>query len=259
MYTQEGAWRRGGPREVMEKKRILVVDDNEFFIQQQVDCLGRSRFEIHTALSGMEGIEKTQSLLPDLVLLDMFMEDMNGPQVAGIIKGNKSTSHIPVVIVSSGEIELSTMESAVAYCDGILFKPIRRDLLINMVEALLGMIVRRWNRMTTSIPCTIIFQGKETPGMIHSIGGGGAFVEGGLFLMRGDVCRLRCNLPGTERSIEVYSAAVVWKGKEDGGEAEGVGLSFLSVAESDRKSLEEYAGAIHELDEREITVKKGIK
>ena len=232
----------------MGKKSILIVDDNEFFIQQQIGCLGGNRFDLHTAGSGKQALEKVRSQPPDLVLLDMFMEDMTGPQVARIIKDDPATSRIPIVIVSSGEIEASRRETALANCDGVIFKPIRRDLLVAMVEEILGMVLRQWKRVTISLPCKILSRERETGGTIHSIGGGGAFVEGDLTLMCGDTCRLKFNLLSPDRYVEVSTAAVVWKGKLNGTEKEGVGVRFLTISHSDQEAIDEYVGTLLEIE-----------
>ena len=232
----------------MGKKSILIVDDNEFFIQQQVGCLGGNRFDLHTAGSGKEALEKVRYQPPDLVLLDMYMEDMTGPQVARIIKDDPATSRIPIVIVSSGEIEASRRETALANCDGVIFKPIRRDLLVAMVEEILGMVLRQWKRVTISLPCKILSRERETSGTIHSIGGGGAFVEGDLTLMCGDTCRLKFNLLSPVRYVEVSTAVVVWKGKMNETEKKGAGLRFLSISHSDQEAIDEYVVTLLEVE-----------
>lgn len=237
----------------MEKKRIIVVNDSAIDIKKIVSWLDPSWFQVDMAGSGIEGIEKVRTLLPDLVIVDMFMEDMNGLQVAKVIRDNRVTSNIPIVIVSPGEVEASHIERHIGYLDGIILKPVQRELLVNMVQALLGMVVRRSRRVTTSIPCAIIFDEKEMPATIHSIGVGGGFVEGAQHLRRGDVCGLRFNLPGTDRIVEVYNASIVWKGKENGGEIEGIGLNFLTISEEDRKSLDEYIDAILEPGEGRVS------
>ena len=82
----------------MKKKRILIVDDTEFFLQLEISYLGNQRFDIHTARSGSEALEKARTLQPDLILLDMYMHDMNGDAVCSLLKGDPDTSSIPVII-----------------------------------------------------------------------------------------------------------------------------------------------------------------
>lgn len=232
----------------MKKKRILIVDDNEFFIQQQTGYLGQKRYDFHIARSGGEALEKVRSLKPDLVLLDQFMEDMTGAEVCSILKGDAATSKIPLVIVSSGEREFSRIVSEKSGCDGIIFKPIRRDLLLAIVEELLGINGRRWKRATTSIPCQMIHEEGHGSGTIHSLGAGGAFVQTGLALMVGDTCRITFDLPLTSKQVKVESAVVVWKGRDGEGENEGVGLHFLTTYPSDQEAVDQYVCSLLEFE-----------
>ena len=224
----------------MKKKHILIVDDNEFFIQQQIGYLGKNRYEFQTAETGKEALEKVRSENLDLILLDQYMEDMTGPDVCRAVKADSSTAHIPIVIVSSGEREISRLLGAQAGCDGIIFKPIHRDLLVVMVEELLGLNDRKWKRASISIPCEIECEGRKTTGTIHSLSGGGALVEVDIALMRGDTCGITFDLPLTDKNIKVGTAAVVWKDNINGGETEGVGLQFLAIYPDNQEAVDEY-------------------
>ena len=168
------------------KKTLLIVDDTELFIQLQISHLGRKRYNIHTAKNGNDGLEMARSLKPDLILLDLLMPDMNGDQVSRILKGDPETSSIPVILVSSGTKEHSRSVIMSSRCDGLIFKPVRRDLLLSVVENLLETNLRLYDRIEVSIPCTATFEGKEISGTIHCLGGNGAFVEVDEKLIRSD-------------------------------------------------------------------------
>lgn len=223
---------------------MLIVDDNDFFIGQQADCLGRNRFEIHAARSGGEAIEKARSLRPDLVLLDRFMEDMSGLEVCRTLKGDAATSSIPVLMISSGERDGSGEEAALAGYDGIIFKPVRRDQLLTMVQEMLGLDARRWRRAETSLPCTMTVNGERTEGSIRSLSGGGAFVAVDLPLLCGDMCSLNFHLPSRKEPVEIRAALVVRKEEASGAENEGVGLHFLTVFPDSREAVEKYVESV---------------
>ena len=156
----------------MKKKLILIVDDNDFFIQQQISYLGQDRYDFQTAISGNEALEKMRSSIPDLILLDQYMEDMTGPDVCRAVRADSRIAAIPIIIMSSGERDISKLLGSQAGCDGIIFKPIRRDMLVAMVEEFLGINVRDWKRATTDIPCRIEHEGGKKNGTIHSLSGG---------------------------------------------------------------------------------------
>ena len=81
--------------------RILIVDDSPsqlLGIQRIVEKLGHETF---TATDGAEGVEVAKSVLPDLVLMDVVMPNLNGFQATRTLKREASTTHIPVVLVTT--------------------------------------------------------------------------------------------------------------------------------------------------------------
>lgn len=82
-------------------KKILIVDDNTELAWVLADCLKKEGFETLIAGSGAEGIKSALSFLPDLVLLDYNLGDMNGHDVAVAIRNMHKTSGIPFLILSA--------------------------------------------------------------------------------------------------------------------------------------------------------------
>ncbi len=222
------------------RKSILIVDDNEFFLQQQIGYLDGERFHLQTAASGREALERIRSTSPDLILLDQIMEDMTGPDICRILKADPATAPIPIIIVSSGERELSRRETTRAGCDGIIFKPIRREQLLGLVEEYLGVGFRKWARVSVTLECEADYEGIVKEGTILSLSAGGAFLEGGPSLLRGDTCRLRFPLPGDPREVSVREAIVVWLGHLNGDGPQGAGLKFLTLAPDDRERIDRF-------------------
>jgi two-component system OmpR family response regulator len=67
------------PRKSMaQKKRILIVDDNRFFLQVLGDEFTEAGFEVTTAEDGTEGLEKFEKVRPDVVIVDKIMPKMGG-------------------------------------------------------------------------------------------------------------------------------------------------------------------------------------
>lgn len=220
-----------------EKKTLLIVDDVELFIQLQISHLGRQRYNIHTARNGSDGLQIARSLKPDLILLDLFMPDMNGDQVCRILKGDPETSSIPVVLISSGARGRSRTASISSNCDGLIFKPVRRDLLISVVENLLGTNLRVRDRVQVSIPGTAILDEKKYPVTIHTLSSDGAFVEIEPKPIRGDLMEISFPLPDQEKEANIRAAAVVWCGTLVDGGPEGVGVSFLTTDPETKKRI----------------------
>ena len=223
-----------------EKKTLLIVDDVELFIQLQISHLGHRRYNIHTARSGSDGLEMARSLKPDLILMDLFMPDMNGDQICRILKGDPETSSIPVVLVSSGARGRSRAASVSSNCDGLIFKPVRRDLLLSVVENLLGTNLRVRERIQVSMPGTVILDEKEYPVTIHTLSSDGAFVEIEQNLIRGDLMEFSFPLPDQEGNINIRAAAAVWCGSLEDGGPEGAGIYFLTIDQETRKRISSF-------------------
>lgn len=223
-----------------EKKTLLIVDDVELFVQLQISHLGHSRYNIHTANSGSDGLQIARSLKPDLILLDLFMPDMDGDQVCRILKEDPETSSIPVVLVSSGARARSRTASVSSNCDGLIFKPVRRDLLLSVVENLLGTNLRVCNRVRVSIPGTATLDERDYPITVHTLSSDGVFVEIEQQLIRGDLMELSFHLPEQEKKIHIRTAAVVWCGLLETGGPAGAGIYFLTIDQAMRKRINSF-------------------
>ena len=81
-------------------KKILIVDDEVDVLEVLGKRLVNAGYQIVKAQSGSEAIEKAKKELPDLIVLDIVMEDMDGGEVARIIKEDKATEHIPVIFLT---------------------------------------------------------------------------------------------------------------------------------------------------------------
>jgi CheY-like chemotaxis protein len=223
-----------------DKKTLLIVDDVELFIQLEISHLGRKRFNIHTASNGNQGLEMARSLKPDLILLDFLMPDINGDQVCRTLKDDPETSSIPIILVSSGTREHSRSIIESSGCDGLVFKPVRRDLLLSVVESLLKTNVRKYDRVEVAIPCFVKMGDKEHPATIHSLSNIGVFVELEHQVIRGDMLEMKFTLPTLLSKVSVRAGAVIWCGslKDDG--PTGAGIQFLTISAESQKQINEY-------------------
>ena len=87
----------------MDKKRILIIDDENSIVKSTCMALEIYGFEAQGVLSGPEGISAAREKRPDLILLDIMMPGMDGWTVLGELKGDASTSGIPVIIFTAKE------------------------------------------------------------------------------------------------------------------------------------------------------------
>jgi len=81
-------------------RKILVVDDEEDVLQILEKRLNSSGYQVITAKNGREAIEKASRELPNLILLDIFLPDIDGGEVAQQLRENETTKDIPVIFLS---------------------------------------------------------------------------------------------------------------------------------------------------------------
>ena len=81
--------------------RILIIEDERETRNMFLEALREEGFEAVSAENGREGIEKTQEYLPDLIICDVTMPEVNGYQVLSALRQNQSTAVIPFIFVSA--------------------------------------------------------------------------------------------------------------------------------------------------------------
>ena len=118
-------------------KKILIIDDlpeNIFILQ---DRLIQEGYEVITAYGGTEGLEKTFSTLPDLILLDVMMPDMSGYDVCKTLVSDEKTKHIPIILVTAKSEADDIKEGLEAGAFDYIKKPFNRIELMARVKSAL--------------------------------------------------------------------------------------------------------------------------
>jgi two-component system cell cycle response regulator len=116
-------------------KRILVIDDlpeNVFMLKDRLEHEG---YEVLTAYNGKSGIEKAQNEVPDLILLDVMMPDINGFEVCKILVGDSRTSDIPIILVTAKTDAEDIKEGLDAGANDYIKKPINKIELLARVKS----------------------------------------------------------------------------------------------------------------------------
>jgi class 3 adenylate cyclase/AmiR/NasT family two-component response regulator len=117
--------------------RILVVDDvpdNIDILQMRLASQG---YEVVTAGDGLEALEKTRELLPDLLLLDIMMPKMDGIEVVKRLKADPSLPFIPVILVTAKSDSKDVITGLESGGDDYLVKPVEHAALSARVRAML--------------------------------------------------------------------------------------------------------------------------
>src|SRR4051812_11205637 len=113
---------------------VLVVDDIQKNIQVVGGILNAAGFEVMPATSGAQAFERIKRQLPDLILLDFMMPDVNGIEVCRQLKSNPVTKKIPVIfLTASNEMEHLVQAFEVGAVDYVT-KPFQADELLARVR-----------------------------------------------------------------------------------------------------------------------------
>lgn len=117
--------------------KILLVDDEPDILEIVSYNLKNEGYQIFTASNGKEGIEKAKKILPDLIILDVMMPDIDGIEACKILKEIDSLNHTIITFFTARSEEYSQLAGYEAGADDYITKPIKPKLLLSKVNALL--------------------------------------------------------------------------------------------------------------------------
>lgn len=120
----------------MPIKKILIVDDSATDRQFLVEVLTKQGFQCVTAQSGDEGIAKSKSELPDLVLMDIIMPGTDGFKATRAITHDEATKHIPVIVCTSKRLETDRIWGMRQGAKDYIIKPIDPKELLAKIAGL---------------------------------------------------------------------------------------------------------------------------
>lgn len=116
--------------------RVLVVDDLIPNVKLLEAKLRAEYFEVITATSGREALEKAVEFQPDMILLDVMMPEMDGFETCRRLKAGPETCHIPVVMVTALDQQADRVSGLEAGADDFLTKPVEDVALFTRVRSL---------------------------------------------------------------------------------------------------------------------------
>lgn len=118
--------------------RVLIVDDSPTETHKMSSILAKNGHEVLTAESGEEGVAKAKETLPDVVLMDIVMPGLNGFQATRQLSKHDTTSHIPVIIVTTKDQETDRLWGKRQGAKGYLTKPVDDSVLLKAIKDVLG-------------------------------------------------------------------------------------------------------------------------
>lgn len=122
-----------------KKPSILVIDDDTSIgILTKSRLMRENQYDVIMADNGLDGINMIFNKNPDLIILDWIMPGMNGLEVLNEIKGNPSTTHIPVLMLTGKNLVGEIEDAFNAGADDYLTKPLDLAKLSKKVNEILN-------------------------------------------------------------------------------------------------------------------------
>ena len=114
--------------------RILIIEDNEMNRDMLSRRLMRKGYEVVCAVDGPSGIEAANDHMPDLILMDVALGEMDGWEATRAIKANPQTAGIPVIALTAHALESDRRTSIEAGCSEFETKPVDIVRLVEKIE-----------------------------------------------------------------------------------------------------------------------------
>lgn len=121
----------------MAHPRVLIIEDEKGLTQSLSWYFTREGYEIHVSHDGQEGLRKAQSMLPDVVLLDIMLPGMNGLDVCRELRAGDRTREIPIIMITAKSEETDQVVGYSMGADDYVVKPFSNKVLLQKVKALL--------------------------------------------------------------------------------------------------------------------------
>jgi CheY-like chemotaxis protein len=116
---------------------VLVVDDLEDNRAMYAEYLVHSGYRVEQAADGVEAVDKTRRLKPDVVVMDVSLPLMDGYEATRQLKSDQGTRHIPVIALTGHTLASGWRAAREAGCDGFLAKPCLPEALVAKLEELI--------------------------------------------------------------------------------------------------------------------------
>jgi CheY-like chemotaxis protein len=244
-------------------KRILIVDDSETFLMYLSIILRRMGFEVIPAKNGIEALKLLRILVPDAVMLDITMPEMDGITVLRHVKGDEQTTNIPVIMVTTVSDRKAHEECERLGCSGYLTKPVKitelNDTLNKCISYEQGK-KRKFLRTSFEKKVAVTCKGVTKEHYALTLSEGGMYIRNRNPFSVGAEIEVALPLKD-ERTIKLKGTVIYVKGLS--GDvfrvAPGMAIEFKELNSEDSTMLKEYItelltqDVIEEQDEPVIT------
>ncbi len=131
----------------MMRQKILIVDDEPDIIELLSFNLKAEGYEVITAANGLEALNQARATLPDLIVLDLMLPELDGLAVSEILHRLPSTAPIPVIMLTAWKSEISRVIGLATGAEDYVTKPFSpRDLVTRVNNTLRSNEIKTMDR-----------------------------------------------------------------------------------------------------------------
>ncbi len=228
----------------MKKKKVLLVDDVELFRALEKTFFRREEFALIEAKTGRQALDLALTEKPDLILMDLYMPEMDGDEACRRLKENPETAAIPVIMVTQAGRAADFERCQASGCDDVVLKPINRTQFLEVTRRHLDLVERTAQRYPTKLEiCYGSTPGQQLTDFSANISTGGLFLETSQPLSVDTPLSLYISLPDREAPLRC-SARVAWVNQPHQplkpSLPPGVGLQFVDLSLDDLHKLRDF-------------------
>jgi len=119
----------------MKTETILVIEDNSEILENLTEYFEMEGYKILGANNGKRGVELAMEFIPDLIVCDVVMQEMNGHELLQILLDSAKTYEIPFIFSTSISGNINRAEALILGADDYIIKPFALEDLLKMVKA----------------------------------------------------------------------------------------------------------------------------
>lgn len=116
------------------KKKILIIEDNQPILENTVELLELSDYEVIIASNGREGIQIACNDTPDLILCDIMMPELNGYEVLQYIRNESPIPETPLIFFTASAEKKQIEDGLEMGANGYIIKPFDADELVALIK-----------------------------------------------------------------------------------------------------------------------------
>lgn len=129
--------------------KILVVDDEQDMVELLTYNLKERGYEVLASADGLDALNKARRHLPDLILLDLMLDGIDGYSVCEILRRQPSTASVPVIMITALAGQIARLNGMAAGADDFITKPFSPQELMERIQRVLKLQEEKLRQLNT--------------------------------------------------------------------------------------------------------------